>query len=483
MSILKYLNEIKSVLLNGNNWRSINGLVIGNESADLDSVVASLCFACLLNTLQQQKYQEKSYISRSRNKIIVPLIQIPKSDFRLRLESRYVLNQYLNPEGDNFSHHQQNNLLSQSNDSSSSIDNKFNIEDLLLFLDSPDIQNLINFKSFNFDFDLNNFRLYLVDHNHFPRWFPSNLQSNIYCIIDHHKDTKSLMVTPQAEQLVQQTQQAQYVKKQRADDYFSHVDCTECNSSSISHHSNWKGEKLRWIEERGIGSCCTQICYLWHRVLSCGLLSQQHYIFDDGIKLMLLATIVKDTFGFRDEYRNSRWGDLDLQMAYWLMDELKKNNLYNFISIDQLKNKLDEIRSDLSLYQTFSLEEILSMDLKMFEYKLKEQEQKGNQLLEQQEQKLEREQQVKHQQKYQQEHEEKPSLIINIVYCSLSVPLTSLHTMFSIEEFVDALRSTVKKYKSDFAILMSCSVNKEKKIERFMSLYAPKENQYKSKSI
>jgi len=72
----QYLIEAKTNI----NCKSIDYLVLGNEAADLDSMASAMVFAYLM-------------ASRKSDKTIVPVMPIPRADFKLRTEAVYVFDQ------------------------------------------------------------------------------------------------------------------------------------------------------------------------------------------------------------------------------------------------------------------------------------------------------------------------------------------------------------------------------------------------------
>ncbi|XP_023930608.1 protein prune homolog 2 [Lingula anatina] len=111
-------------------------VVLGNEACDLDSTVAALCYAFYL-----------SKVSAGKGIIHIPVLNIPKDDFKLRSEIIYFLKE---------------NGLSQ---------------DILTFRDDLDLKSLL---------DLGKLKLTLVDHNVLPNK-DVGLESAVSEVIDHRK--------------------------------------------------------------------------------------------------------------------------------------------------------------------------------------------------------------------------------------------------------------------------------------------------------
>ncbi|RIA97915.1 hypothetical protein C1645_813448 [Glomus cerebriforme] len=123
--------------------------VLGNESADLDSIISSIAHAYLSQQLISS--DELSSSSISLFPLYFPIIQIPKSDFSLRPECSYVFN---------FSELD----ISQ-----------------LLFLDDvlPHLDKLSS------KYDIN---LILVDHNKLISPWNEKFNDKIDTVLDHHQD-------------------------------------------------------------------------------------------------------------------------------------------------------------------------------------------------------------------------------------------------------------------------------------------------------
>ena len=107
-------------------------VVIGNEAADLDSMASSMAYAYLLAT--------------TRCKTAIPIMPIPRGDFKLRTEAVYVFKKA-----------------------------EINLNDLI-FLDEVNLEHLL----------ANDGKLVLVDHNRLYRG--SKYGSKVCAIIDHHPD-------------------------------------------------------------------------------------------------------------------------------------------------------------------------------------------------------------------------------------------------------------------------------------------------------
>ncbi|CAG8534150.1 5676_t:CDS:2 [Paraglomus occultum] len=118
-------------------------VVMGNESADLDSIISATAYAVLTNILV--------------NKICIPLVQISKSELKLRQECVYALKE---------SGLNQNNLIY--------LDDFEKVKKVLKKYDDS--------------------KIVLVDHNQLmSRW--KDVEGKVYRIIDHHKDENLYSVT------------------------------------------------------------------------------------------------------------------------------------------------------------------------------------------------------------------------------------------------------------------------------------------------
>lgn len=111
--------------------------VLGNEAADLDSMASSVLYAHLLSATKQ-----------SGGRDVLPIINIPRSDFSLRTEAVWLF-------------------------SEAGVD-----VDSLVFIDEVDLESIQ--KSGHLD-------LVLVDHNKLPA-FLSSLSAPVVEVVDHHAD-------------------------------------------------------------------------------------------------------------------------------------------------------------------------------------------------------------------------------------------------------------------------------------------------------
>jgi exopolyphosphatase len=129
-AINRYLLKAKTDL----NCRSIDYIIIGNQASDLDSMASAIVYAYLLAV-------------RKKDKIIVPVMPIPRSDFKLRTEAVYVFD-------------------------------KARIElNNLVFLDEVDLDRVMNQVG----------GLVLVDHNKLSGFW-DRFREKVSVILDHHKD-------------------------------------------------------------------------------------------------------------------------------------------------------------------------------------------------------------------------------------------------------------------------------------------------------
>ena len=109
-------------------------VVLGNEAADLDSMVSTLVYSYLLASISNERRQ------------IVPLLSLPRADFPLRTEAFALFQQLTLPLTD------------------------------LIFIDEVDLGTLLR----------DDGRLVLVDHNRLA--MDHDLGEQVHIIIDHHED-------------------------------------------------------------------------------------------------------------------------------------------------------------------------------------------------------------------------------------------------------------------------------------------------------
>lgn len=126
----RYLKKSKASIQDS----SIDLLVMGNEAADLDSMASAIAYAHVLTCAQ-------------KDKTIVPVMPIPRKEFRLRTEAVYLFDQ-------------------------ARIDKKN-----IVFLDDVDLENLLHRVK----------ELVLVDHNRLPAKY-QNHGHRVTHILDHHRD-------------------------------------------------------------------------------------------------------------------------------------------------------------------------------------------------------------------------------------------------------------------------------------------------------
>lgn len=127
-SLQKYLSSAKA------NKKSANLVVLGNESADLDSMVSSIAYGYLLD---EQKRDVK----------VLPVMPIPRADFKLRPDAVYLFRKAGVDPGD------------------------------LVFSDEIELETLM----------ANGAGLVLVDHNRLSPAF-EKYHANVVIIVDHHAD-------------------------------------------------------------------------------------------------------------------------------------------------------------------------------------------------------------------------------------------------------------------------------------------------------
>ncbi|MCP4719137.1 MAG: DHH family phosphoesterase, partial [Desulfobacteraceae bacterium] len=125
----KYLLESKT----HTNCKPIDQIVMGNEAADLDSMASSIVYAYFLNTLDKDS--------------VVPIIPIPRADFKLRTEAVYVFEQ-------------------------AGIDLNY-----LIFMDDVNFEKIMK----------DDTRLVLVDHNRLSTLYKP-YGERVCLILDHHRD-------------------------------------------------------------------------------------------------------------------------------------------------------------------------------------------------------------------------------------------------------------------------------------------------------
>ncbi|MCP3942810.1 MAG: hypothetical protein GY710_15175 [Desulfobacteraceae bacterium] len=130
MTLNQYLVESKTYINN----KTVDQFVMGNEAADLDSIASSIVYAYFLNILHKDKH-------------IVPIIPIPRADFKLRTEVVYVFKLT----GINPNH--------------------------LTFLDDMNFEELMK----------HDIQLILVDHNKLSSRY-KHYKDRVCHILDHHKN-------------------------------------------------------------------------------------------------------------------------------------------------------------------------------------------------------------------------------------------------------------------------------------------------------
>jgi len=155
MNFLQHLQHSKKSLINNDKYNTKNTttLVLGNETADLDSMVSALFFSYLA-----------SITSKDKNRQYVPLINLNREDFKLKTDCIYPLVNYFN---------------SQYNKKEVNYET---CSEELVFRDdlTPSVLN-----------SLNSLQIVLVDHNRLCYDFENLLSHKDYVIesiIDHHVD-------------------------------------------------------------------------------------------------------------------------------------------------------------------------------------------------------------------------------------------------------------------------------------------------------
>jgi exopolyphosphatase len=140
----EFLKQCKDVLQRWNEIREDHELilVLGNEAADLDSIVCSLVLAYFL---QDSK-------SSGNRKLYVPVINIPKNDLELRKDASFLL-EFTGVSGNE-----------------------------LVFIDEVNLDQFISDS-----LSLTDFHVILVDHNHLAE-SQSVLAPHVIGIFDHHLD-------------------------------------------------------------------------------------------------------------------------------------------------------------------------------------------------------------------------------------------------------------------------------------------------------
>ncbi|CAG8448835.1 17263_t:CDS:2 [Acaulospora morrowiae] len=136
--LFDFLSDFNKLLVDNSTEKKNLSFVLGNESADLDSIIGSIAYAYLSNHLTNS------------NQLCLPIIQVSRSDLRIRPECVYVFQ-----------------------------DCGFSTDDLIFIDDvTPHIENLFS----NYDI-----QLVLVDHNELIgvwKKFPQNVN----VILDHHEE-------------------------------------------------------------------------------------------------------------------------------------------------------------------------------------------------------------------------------------------------------------------------------------------------------
>ncbi|MBT3274246.1 MAG: DHH family phosphoesterase, partial [Spirochaetales bacterium] len=146
---MKNAERINNFLMSSKGEIPNNGMVaivLGNEAADLDSMVSAILYGYLLS-------------SGANTEVIIPVINIPRNDYKLRTEAVYLFQE-------------------------AGIDTK-----AMTFIDEIDIDKLK---------EGNRLRLVLVDHNQISSRQEA-LNVSVTEIIDHHADEKSYSSTTHVE--------------------------------------------------------------------------------------------------------------------------------------------------------------------------------------------------------------------------------------------------------------------------------------------
>ena len=129
----EFLRNTKSALTGGAPVR----VILGNEASDLDSMASSIAYAYLL-----------SQAGTADTEVVLPVMNIPRSDFKLRTEADYLFREV-----------------------------GIDVSDLV-FLDEIDLNALQ---------DENRLKLVLIDHNRLAK-SQQGLAENVDGILDHHVD-------------------------------------------------------------------------------------------------------------------------------------------------------------------------------------------------------------------------------------------------------------------------------------------------------
>ncbi|KAI8805254.1 hypothetical protein BJ742DRAFT_712603 [Cladochytrium replicatum] len=139
-------------------------LVLGNESADLDSIVSAISFAYLKDT-------EASLIQTAARPLFVPVVSVPRGDLRLRTDCITALTWALE--------------ASKPNENDEDDIDFTSAESSLTFLD--DIRPVLD--SLEEGEKVDNLSVYLTDHNVLSPKL-THLDQYVSGVVDHHKDDR-----------------------------------------------------------------------------------------------------------------------------------------------------------------------------------------------------------------------------------------------------------------------------------------------------
>ena len=161
----------------------------------------------------------------------------------------------------------------------------------------------------------------LVDHNDATRGWES-ISDKVVGIVDHHADTKQL--------LVQMT-----------------------TLTTVDEDSAIQFPGVRLISTAA-GSCSSLVLTMWYA---------SHCTLSYYTALLLSGAIVSDTKGFKQDLKGSRWSEIDSKAFYWL------SHMYDdYPESDSIHKELKSIKDDDSLYSMVPLDRLLTMDMKTFTY-------------------------------------------------------------------------------------------------------------------
>ncbi|XP_055388602.1 uncharacterized protein LOC129617315, partial [Condylostylus longicornis] len=250
----------------------------------------------------------------------------------------------------------------------------------------------------------------LVDHNDLPFGCSGK---RIHSIVDHHVDTFESMIQSDAD-----------------------------DNLVLTSPEGWRGERLRWIEGPKIGSCATMITRLWKELIDNETIGNDTMSSD--VHWLLLSTIIRDTIGLKESFRNIRWGLEDIAMFNWLKERIEDREELQ-VNLESVMGEFEALKSNRSLHQSMGMDGMLAMDMKIYKYKRIDNSDLGNKELQE----------------------------TTIIYSSMTIPLKELMELFDPLSFHSAVQSLMQQHQAQFGILMSCSPDSNGEMERFMAIADP----------